>query len=328
MSTVMKATSVKDRPNLTQPVVYSVVIAALALLPLFVSSPYLLHILILTLVYIMATSSMRLIMISGQFNLAHAAFMGIGAYFSAVVSRWVGLSPWITIPAGAFVAMGVGMFVAYPFARLRTFYFAMVSLFFGTGIVSLIKALGKLTGGYQGLSDIPPLLDVASKVPYYYIFLIACVISLAVMYRLEFSRYGLSLRAIDQSYQVAGSVAINEGKYRITVMGFGCFFVGLAGAIYGHYNMSLSPTSFDMTATLWLVMYTLIGGIGHFAGPIIGTTILLLIPEVFRGAKQYTPFFSAAILFLVIFIIPNGLVSIPGLVRGYLKERKAKEVSR
>ncbi len=110
-------------------------------------------------------------------------------------------------------------------------------------------------------------------------------------------------------------------------MGVGSFFVGLAGALYAHYGRVLSPTSFDLTATLWLVMYVLIGGIGSFVGPIIGTAILVLIPEFFRSLKMYSPYISAGILLIVVYLMPGGLASLPGVARAFRSRRKeAKRV--
>jgi len=96
----------------------------------------------------------------------------------------------------------------------------------------------------------------------------------------------------------------------------------MAGAGYAHYNQVLSPASFNFLATLWLVMYVLIGGIGSFAGPIIGTFILILIPEFFRDLRMYSPFISAAILGIVVYLMPQGLASIPQLVRTRVTERR------
>lgn len=268
---------------------------------------------------------MRLIITSGQMPLAHAAFMGIGAYVSAILARSLGWPVWLTIPFGALVATGVGIFIAYPFARLRAMYYAMVSLFFGTGILGLVVVLSKWTNGESGLSGIPPLFVASSKLPFYYLILGLTIICLLILYRLEFSRIGTSWKAIDQSYMVASSIGINEGLYRIAVLGVGCFFAGLAGAIYAHYNMVLSPSSFNMLATLWIVMYVLIGGLGNFAGPIIGTSLLIIVPEAFRGLKEFAPYISAFVLFIVIFIIPQGLVSLPGMIWSRIKEpRKLK----
>jgi branched-chain amino acid transport system permease protein len=127
---------------------------------------------------------------------------------------------------------------------------------------------------------------------------------------------------------VASSVGINEGWYRILAVGIGCFFAGIAGAGYAHYNLVISPSSFGFSATLWIVMYAIIGGLNSFAGPIIGTFILLLIPEVFRDLKMYSPFISAALLAIVVYLLPNGLVSIPEVIKSRLSEhRKNKRMS-
>jgi branched-chain amino acid transport system permease protein len=286
-----------------------------------------LHILILTFTYTIAAVSLRTIITSGQFPLAHAAFMGIGAYLAGMASKQLGWSPWLTIPSAALVTMGIGMLIGYPFARLRALYYAMGSLFFGIGVVYIIQAGGSWTGGYSGLYGIQPMFG-GSKMAYYYFFLGLALVSIIALYRFEFSRIGTNLKAIAQSYLVASSVGINEGWYRILAVGVGCFFAGLAGAGYAHYNMVLSPTSFNFMATLWLVMYVLIGGIGSFAGPIVGTFILILIPEFFRDLKVYSPFISAAILLLVVYLMPQGLVGLPQTVRSwYLERRKRKGVA-
>jgi branched-chain amino acid transport system permease protein len=311
-----------------KPAVLAVLVVILALFPVFFSSPYLLHILILTFIYTIAAVSLRTIITSGQFPLAHAAFMGIGAYLAGMASRFLNWSPWLTIPSAAVATMGIGMLIGYPFARLRTLYYAMGSLFFGIGVVYIIQAGGSWTGGYSGFTGIQPMFG-GSKTAYYYFFLGLALVSIIALYRFEFSRIGTNLKAIAQSYLVASSVGINEGWYRILAVGVGCFFAGLAGAGYAHYNMVLSPSSFNFMATLWLVMYVLIGGIGSIAGPIIGTFILILIPEFFRDLKMYSPFISAAILLIIVYLMPQGLVGMPQTVRSwYLEHRKGKGVAR
>jgi len=197
----------------------------------------------------------------------------------------------------------------------------MGSLFFGIGVTYIIYAGGIWTGGYAGLVGIQSMFG-SSKVAYYYFFLGLTVVCLLALYRFEFSRIGITLKAIAQSHLVASSVGINEGWYRIMVVGVGCFFAGLAGAGYAHYNTVLSPASFGFMATLWLVMYVLLGGIKSFAGPIIGTTILVLLPEFARDLKVYSPYLSAFLLLIVVFLMPQGLVSLPKLVMLWYSERK------
>jgi branched-chain amino acid transport system permease protein len=308
------------------PLAWTLIVALLAVLPLVLNS-YTIHILILTFVYTVVSVSLRSIAISGQFPLAHGAFMGIGAYFTGMMSKWLGWPIWITIPLAAFVSAGFGMLFGYPFSRLRSLYYAMGSLFLGVGVMQIISAGGRWTGGYSGLTGIPPLV-VGSRTPAYYFFLGLAIVSVLALYRFEFSRIGKSLKAIAQSHLVASSVGINEGWYRVLAVGVGSFFVGLAGAAYAHYNFVLSPTSFDLSATLWFVNYVLIGGINSFAGPIIGTAILVLIPEFFRSLKNYSPYISAGILIIVVYLMPGGLASLPRVIRRLSSGRKnAKEAT-
>ena len=320
-----KRLSTEGGRNLTTPAIYAGVVIILALLPLFITSRYMIHIFILTFVYIIATVSLRTITISGQLPLAHAAFMGIGGYVAAVPSKWFGWPPCLTIPLGAFTAMAVGALIGYPFARLRALYYAMVSLFFGIGILQVFFVFQRWTNAYHGLTGIPGLLPTISKVPYYYFFLVLGVVCLLFLYRFEFCRIGMTLKAINQSHSVAASVGINEAKYRILVLAVGCFFAGLAGGTYAHYMRALSYTSFDLLATLWLFMYALIGGIGHFAGPIIGTALLIIVPELFRGLKGYVPYISAVILLIVVFVMPEGLVRLPKLIRSLTTKRDERK---
>lgn len=290
------------------------------LLPLFVDNPYWLHVLILTLIYIVVAVSFRAIAISGQLPLAHAAFMGVGAYFAGTTSTLLGWPPWVTIPLGAVSAAVLGGLTAYPFARLRALYYALASLFLGMAITYAIIAPRDWTGGRPGLSGIPALFP-DSRVFFYYLCLAITVLSLLALYRFEHSRIGTTLRAIAQSYMVAGSVGINELFYRILAVAVGCFFSGLAGATYAHYNTVLSYTSFNLMATLWIVLYVLVGGIGTFAGPIIGTAFLIIVPEVFRELKDFVPFISAGILLLVVYLMPQGLMSLPRVVKSWIRDR-------
>jgi len=311
----------------TKPAVLVGLIIIAALLPLILGASYMLHILILTFVYVVASVSFRAISISGQFSIAHAAFMGIGAYVAGMASIWLNWQPWFTIPMGAIAAMVVGLVFGYPFSRLRAIYYAMGSLFFGVVIVNVISTGGDLTGGYSGLAGVHPIF-VGSRVPYYYLFMGLALVSIIALYRFEFSRIGTTLKAIAQSHLVASSVGINESKYRILAVGVGCFFVGLVGATYAHYNMVLSPSSFNLGATLWIIMYVLIGGIDSFAGPIIGTFILVIFPEFFRSLKSYSPYIYAGILIIIVYLMPQGLVGLPQLMKSwYIGHRKGKRVA-
>jgi branched-chain amino acid transport system permease protein len=316
--------------KMVKPSIWAGLLIILLLLPLFVKSPYLIHIINLTFIYILVTVSFRAILTSGQLPLAHAGFMGIGAYVSAIAAKWLGLTPWLSIPLGALVAMGVGILIGYPFARLRAVYYAMISLFFGMLIVSAVKAFARWTGGAAGLTAIPPLLGF-SKVPYYYFFLGLTTVALLILYRLESSRPGLNWKAIAQSHMVAASVGINEARYRIIASAIGCLFAGLAGATYAHYNTVIGTSSFSFMATIMLLIYVVVGGVGNFAGPIVGVFLLMTVPELLRGLREYVPYISAAIVLLVVYLMPKGVT---GLVKSLIswlaelwKKRRANNAS-
>ncbi|MGD0857444.1 MAG: branched-chain amino acid ABC transporter permease [Dehalococcoidia bacterium] len=318
--------TLREKPGGLKAACYIGLIIVLALLPLFMTSTYYLHMFIVVFIFIMVTSSLRLVALSGQINMGHAAMMCIGAYTSAMLSKYLGWSPWFTIIIGALVTFGVALIVAIPFSRLRGIYFSMVTLFFGLGIISVNSIFQVQTGGYAGLNLIPPLFGI-DKLPYYYFFLVFCAVCLLILHRLEFSRIGLTWKAVAQSHPVASSIGINETQQRIQVFAIGSLFAGLAGGIYAHYYMLLAQSTFSFLASLNLLIYMLVGGIGSFAGPIIGAGVLVLIPELFRNLKEFVPYIFCAILLLVLFFAPNGLVGVPAQIKQWLNSRRSSSQS-
>ncbi len=297
------------RSGLAKWFVLAGLVLLMAAVPLVVKSVYFLRILILVYVYVIATSSLRTIAMSGQMSMGHAGFMGIGAYTSGILAKELGWTPWLTMPLGALVSMVVAILVGFPFSRLRTFYFSMVSLLFGITIIGVNTIFGQYTGGMYGLTRIPPLFTAGSAWHYFF-FLALTVLSLFVLHRFESCRIGTSLKAVAQSHDVAASVGIDESGYRVLALAIGCFMVGLAGAGYAHYNMVLSQSSFDLLASINLMVYMMVGGMGSFAGPIVGAAVLVAVPEAFRGLKMFTPYVFAAVVILVIFLVPQGLVGL------------------
>jgi branched-chain amino acid transport system permease protein len=296
----------------------------LALLPLGISGSYYMHVLILAFVYIVVSSSFRTISISGQFNIAQGAFMGVGAYAAAIPSVWLHWSPWITIPLGAVAATIIGSVIAFPFARLRTVYYAMGTLFLGYVIINLITAGGKTTGMSTGLGGVHQLF--ASRTDYYYLGFGLMLVSLACLYRFEFSRMGVRMKAVAQSHQVAASVGIGERRNRILAVAFGSFFTGLMGAFYCHYTMVASPSSYGLAATLLIIMYVLVGGLNSFWGPAVGVLILWIVPEFFfRNLKGDLPYVTAAILLIIAFLLPDGVVGLVKLIARRIADRLGRK---
>jgi branched-chain amino acid transport system permease protein len=311
----------RGKTNLMKTGAYAGLVILLFLLPLFIGSVYYLHTFIITLIYTIAACSLRTILMSGQISIAHAAFMGLGAYVSAIFAKELAWTPWLTIPLGGLSALVVGVLAGYPLTRVRAIYFSMVSLFVGLALVALMGVFANYTGGDIGLIGIPPLPVIAipglpvidflsSRVLYYYFFLVLTLFSLLILHSLENSRIGMSWKAISQSYLVASSVGINEAGFRVLALAVGCFFAGIAGAGYAHYNMVLTRSSFGFLSSVNLLIYVLVGGAGSFVGPIIGTVVLVIVPEIFRWLKAFAPFVFGGIMLLVVFFMPQGIAGL------------------
>jgi branched-chain amino acid transport system permease protein len=307
---MFKKWSSADRGKVTRIAICSLLIVILMLLPPLGISIYYIHILIGVFIYIIMTSSLRLVSLSGQISLGHAGFMCAGAYTSAVISRELGWTPWLTIPLGALLTFILALLVAIPFTRLRGLYFTMISLFFGMAVLAINELFEKITGGQSGMVGIPRLFAI-SKIPYYYFFLALMILCLFIMHRLEFSRIGLTWKAVAQSHAVASSIGINEGRERIICFAIGGLFAGLTGAAYAHYYVVLSVTTFGFFTSIYIFVYMMVGGVNSFYGPIAGPAVLLLVQAFSRNLKEYVPFIFAAVLLIVLYVIPGGLAVLP-----------------
>jgi branched-chain amino acid transport system permease protein len=288
--------------------------AFLFALPRLGLSVYFMHTLIGVFIWIIVASSLRLLGLSGQGSIGHAAFMAIGAYTSAILAKFLGWSPWITMPIGVLITLAIAFLVAVPFTRVRGIYFTMVSLFFGIGVLAFNQVFSKYTGGYSGIISIPRLFAYV-RTPYYYFCLGLMVICLIIMYRIEHSRIGLTWKAVAQSYTVASSIGINESWQRILCLAVSSCIAGIAGVAYAHYFGILTQETFSFNTSINVFVYMTVGGPGLFAGPIVGTAVLLIIPEELRDLKEYVPFIYAGILLIVLFLMPQGLAGLPGQIR-------------
>lgn len=320
--------------KLTRLLSYAVLIIFLFSIPLFIKNNYFLHILIIAGVNIMLASGLRAISTAGPPSLGHVGFMAVGAYVSALMVTKLGFSFWATLPLGGVAAMILALLVGYPFIRARGVFFVMLTLFLGEAIRLTISNWRTLTGGTTGIMGIPapnPIsipglftISFDSKVQYYYLALVLVLITVLILYRIDRSRVGLTLRAIQQSDFVAESVGINVSSYKVFIFGVGCFFAGLAGSFYAHYLCVLVPDTFNMMFSLYILVYVIVGGRGSLWGAIFGAIILTLIPEIFRMVKEYQPYFFVTALMLIIFLMPDGLAGLPSRIRSRIR-RSRKE---
>ncbi|MBN2062359.1 MAG: branched-chain amino acid ABC transporter permease [Deltaproteobacteria bacterium] len=300
-------------------------IILLFILPVFLNGPYILHLCILLAINIILSTSLRLISLTGQISLAHGGMVTIGAYTSAILVMKLGVSSWVALIVAGLAAAASACLIGFPFVRLKGIYFCMVTVFLGQIVTLAIQEWKSITGGTQGIFDIPPpdpvnLLGFISitfdnRVPFYYLILIIMIISLLLLYAIEHSRTGFIFRGIEQSDSLTESVGIFTLGYKVLSFSIGCFFAGLTGGFYSQYVSTIHPNTFGFIFTVYTLVYMVVGGSKNFYGPIIGSLVLGLIPEVLRPLKTYQPFFFAGVLLLIIFFMPEGLVGLPEWIR-------------
>jgi branched-chain amino acid transport system permease protein len=162
-------------------------------------------------------------------------------------------------------------------------------------------------------------IDFSNRFQFCYLALALLLLILVTLYNIERSHFGTVFAAIGQDESVSSSVGINVARYKVIMFCLASFFTGMAGGLYAHYMTVLNPDGFGMFASLYFVIYVIIGG-RKFSGPIVGATIMTLVPEIFSGLKEYQPFIFVLVLFLVVFLLPGGLLELPGRMETQIRK--------
>jgi branched-chain amino acid transport system permease protein len=322
------------RKILDKSLVYWAIVVILFLIPIFITGEYQLHVMILVGIAVIMSSSLRVIFNSGQLSMGHGGLMTLGAYTAALLVMKLGWSSWAALVASAASAGLLALLVGFPFVRLKGIYFSLITVFLGIIIGLIFEQWRSVTGGAFGISGIPKpdsimiagLINIQfnSKIAMYYLILIVLLISLIILYLIEHSRIGLTFASIRESDFLIESVGVNTAWYKILSFTIGCLFAGLAGGLYSQYLGIITPNGFGFIYSVYIMIYVIVGGNRRFAGPIIGAVILTILPEVARPLKAYQPFIFAGILMLVIFLLPDGLVSLPQKIKNWVSRRQNK----
>ena len=296
----------------------------LLVLPLFIEDPYIMNIVILSLLFGVLACSWNLICgYAGIFTFGHQAFFGIGAYISALLSMKMNLSPWLGLPAGGIAAAFVGFLIGLPCLRLRAApYIAITTLAFAEISRIVCMNLVGLTRGEMGLWGIPAFPDLTlpggleisfsggDRTGYYYVILLVFVVSAALIGWLMRSYVGLAFRAIREEQDAAISLGIDRTKYKLLSFIVSSFLAGVAGSFYAHYILILTPSSvFSVGVMSEIIAVVLVGGLGTFWGPIIGAFSLTVLLEYLRAFGEYRFMIYGAMLVATIMFMPKGVAS-------------------
>jgi branched-chain amino acid transport system permease protein len=284
----------------------------LALFPPFFLSQYWLHVMIISLFYVMMASSWNLIAgFTGQVSFAHAAFSGIGAYVSGMLAVYLGLSPWLGIFVGMGVAALLGLALGYLCIRMGGIYLSLTTLGFSEILRIIITNEDQWTRGTMGL-QVPGFFTEYSKTSYYYLFLIIAILILLIIYWIIHSEMGLTFRAVLNDELAASSSGINTIRVRILAFTISSAMAGLAGGLYGHYLMLITPDIPSLGQMFLVLAMVVIGGMGSFIGPIMGSFILEILSEYIRIYGEYHVLLFGLIALGISRFAPEGVMGVLG----------------
>ena len=251
---------------------------------------------------------------TGQFSLGHAGFMSVGAYFSAAISLFVapqflgaeggtalrqGLLFVAALSAGGLCAALAGLLVGVPSLRLKGDYLALVTLGFGEIIRVIFQNVEKL-GGALGLNGIPAYTTIFWVLAFVAgsVFVVTCLVH---------STYGRGFLATHDDEIASEAVGLNTTHYKIVAFVIGAFFAGIAGGLYGHFKLTITPTGFGFEKSIEIVVMVILGGMGNTIGVILAAILLTLLPELLRPIAEYRMIIYSFLLIVLMLVRPQGL---------------------
>jgi ABC-type branched-subunit amino acid transport system permease subunit len=271
---------------------------------------------------------------AGVVNFAGAAFLGIGCYTAAVLTKYTDLPTALTLPMGGLMAALIGSILILPVLRTRGHYAALVTIAFGI-LFKVFLEVNDTLGGPQGIQVKPlvlfgwnfntPIALGGISTSFYFSYLLVALLLLvlcfALVRRLERSWIGLSLDAIRLDEIAAACYGLNVARWKVLAFTLGNFLAGVAGAVYGHVLGFIAPNNFTFGDSLILVSIVLLGGIGNLWGVALASVFVVILPEKFQVIQEYRFVLYAGLVILILLFRPEGLL--PRQLREYLPGAKS-----
>ena len=275
-------------------------------------SPYSLRVMVLALISAIAVLGLCFAFgYTGLVDLGQAAFVGVGAYASALLTTGAGVGFWIAMPAALAIAAVFGMLIGAPLLRLRGHYLALATVGLNVTIEIVAKNWESLTGGEDGVSGIPGISvfrwPVSSDRSFYYLALAFLIVATCIGLALRASRYGRAMIAVRDDELAADACGILVFRTKLVAFTLASVYGALSGTLYAHYSGYISPSDFDTVRSITLLVMLIVGGEASLLGTIGGCVIVSFAPEWLRflGAA-YLTVFGVAIM-LVLILLPDGL---------------------
>jgi branched-chain amino acid transport system permease protein len=298
-------------------------VLVVATLPLWLNSPYALSNLVLIGLYTLVIIGLNILMgFAGQVSLGQAAFFGLGAYASAILTARFGWSPWTAMVAAALGTALIAYIFGIPIFRLSGHYLAMGTLAFGFLVIVVMKEWKAYTGGPTGLPGIPRFMlggaPIKTDLAYYYLVWAFVLVGLVLAVNLVNSRFGRALRALRESEAAAESLGVRVGDYKLRALVVSALYASVAGSLYAHYMIFVSPGAFDLNMSIRFVLMAAVGGLTSIWGAPLGATVVILISLTLRevmplisghGSSEQQIIAYGALLVVIMVFMPQGLTS-------------------
>lgn len=289
--------------------------AALPPLLLAIGEPFFITFVTRLMIFALAASSLNLVLgYGGMVSFGHAAFFGIGGYTVGILANQFGLtSAWIVWPAAMVVAALLGVAIGAISLRTSGVYFIMITLAFAQMLYYIFTSL-RIFGGQDGMtverSTIAPFIDLDNNVTLYYVVLLLLGVSLFLLYRVIYARFGHVLQTVKENE--ARMTAIGYSAYRYKLAGFtiGAAFAGLAGVLNTNLNTFISPNSLAWFLSGSIMMMVILGGVGRFWGGTIGAFLFLTLELVLEGVTPYWQLAMGVALLVIVMLAPHGIAGL------------------
>jgi len=298
----------------------SVFILALLSMPLLLPLESYIHYMNLIFFFTALTAAWNVISgFGGQLSLGHSAFFAVGAYTSTLLYIYYGLTPWIGMIIGGFVALPTALLIGYPTFRLRGAYFVLATLALAEVIRRLLVYFKGITKGSVGIplpfTGDPRLLQFPSEMGYYYLFLSLAFLVIFVGWKVRWSRMGYFFLAIREEQDAAEALGVNPKKYKMIALLISAFFTAVVGAIYAQWACYIDPDAVcSIELSIQIALAGILGGMGTVWGPFAGATILVLSQAVgltlTGGVVGGVYMLYGALLIVAILIRPQGVIGL------------------
>jgi len=304
------------------------ILAVFAIVPLIVSDPYVLGIMILFFIWVIVVMYWNLVLGNMRLNVfGQPAFFLIGGYVSSWLAVNAGISPLIGLLAGGSAAALVSLIVVRPTIRLKGMYIALVTLAFQQALQSalLMTQLTPYTGGSWGIQFVPPFelgpLSTATKSGAYYLGLLFFGVSLVFARSILVSRLGLAATAIGDNETLASSIGIDMVKIKMLVFAASAFFTGMAGVFWACYQSNITPVVLDFSYLVSFLVMMVMGGIGSLYGSVIGALLITILLELLRVLTFWRYLIIGLLLIGTTLVTTKGIAGVYAYFQGILKGR-------